>query len=79
MVVLSHGYWQRRFGGKPAVVGAVLAINGTPYTVVGVGPPRFTGTRMERTTDFWVPATMQAPAVARLGLAGRATIAAGCW
>ena len=60
VVVLSHDYWQRRFGGKPAVVGAALTINGTPYTVVGVGPPRFTGTRMERTTDFWVPATMQA-------------------
>jgi predicted permease len=60
VVVLSHDYWQRRFGSKPAAVGAVLAINGTTYTVVGVGPPRFAGTRMERTTDFWVPATMQA-------------------
>jgi predicted permease len=60
VVVLAHRYWQRRFGGDPALIGGALTINGARYTVIGVAAPRFTGTRMERVTDFWVPATMQA-------------------
>ncbi len=40
-LVLSHGYWQRRFGGDPNVVGRTLAIDDEPATVVGVMPPDF--------------------------------------
>ena len=40
-VVLSHGYWQRRFGGDPSVLGRVLTIDGQPRTVVGVMPDDF--------------------------------------
>jgi predicted permease len=40
-VVLTHGYWQRRFGGDPAAVGRSLTIDGQAWTVVGVMPPRF--------------------------------------
>src|SRR5580765_6544083 len=36
VVVLSHGLWQRRFGGSRETIGSVIAINGTPFTVVGV-------------------------------------------
>jgi predicted permease len=60
VAVLSHGYWQRRFGGNPAVVGAHISINGAPYTVVGVTAPLFTGTRVGEETDLWIPITMQA-------------------
>jgi predicted permease len=40
-VVLSHAYWQRRFGGDPSVVGRTLTLNNNPNTVVGVLPASF--------------------------------------
>lgn len=39
VLVLSHGYWQRAFGGDPEVVGQVFEMNNRPHTVVGVLPP----------------------------------------
>ena len=36
VAVLSYGFWKRRFGGDPAVVGKTIAINHLPYTVIGV-------------------------------------------
>ena len=40
-VILSHGFWQRRFGGDPNVIGTTLALNDKSFTVVGVLPPQF--------------------------------------
>jgi predicted permease len=40
-VVLSHGFWLRRFGGAASVVGRPVTMNGAPFTVVGVLPPSF--------------------------------------
>jgi putative ABC transport system permease protein len=40
--VLSHGFWQRRFGGDRSIVGKALTLDGSPYTVVGVLPADFT-------------------------------------
>jgi len=39
VLVLSHHYWQRRFGGDPRVVGQVFEMNDRPHTVIGVLPP----------------------------------------
>src|SRR5262245_61354535 len=43
VIVLSHFYWQERFGANPAVIGQQLKLNQTPFTIVGVTPPAFTG------------------------------------
>src|SRR5262249_39035693 len=41
VVVLGDGLWRTRFGADPGLVGRTLTLNGAPYTVVGVLPPRF--------------------------------------
>jgi putative ABC transport system permease protein len=38
LVVLTHGYWQRRFGGRADIVGQSLGLDGQPYTIAGVLP-----------------------------------------
>jgi putative ABC transport system permease protein len=54
VVVLSHGLWQRRFGGDPRVVGRTVRLTGTAFTVIGVMPPRFQfpSSRFELWTDM---------------------------
>ncbi len=58
MAVLSYGFWQRRLGGDPAVIGSVLQLNGTGFTVVGVAPEGFKGINAIITPDMWVPSMM---------------------
>src|SRR5262245_57074266 len=41
VAVVTHGLWQRTFGGDPGLVGRSLTLNGAPFTVVGVLPPDF--------------------------------------
>jgi putative ABC transport system permease protein len=41
VVILTDGFWRRAFGANPAIVGAIVQLNGTPYTIVGVLPPQF--------------------------------------
>jgi len=60
LAVLSHGFWTRRFGASPAVVGRTIRLNGFPVTVVGVGPARFNGTDVGTQPDVFVPVSMKA-------------------
>ena len=39
VLVLSHAYWMRSFGGDPKVVGRVFTMNDRPHTVIGILPP----------------------------------------
>src|SRR5262245_17366829 len=41
VLVLSHGLWQRRYGGAPDIIGRRLTLDDLPFTIVGVLPPGF--------------------------------------
>jgi predicted permease len=58
VAVISHDFWQTRFGGSPESVGRTLRINGRELTVVGVAPPGFIGTMLRLRFDIWLPATL---------------------
>jgi putative ABC transport system permease protein len=52
VLVFSHAYWQRSWGGDPAVVGKVLEMNDHPHVVVGVLPPV---PQYPDANDVWMP------------------------
>jgi predicted permease len=60
VVVLSHAYWQSRFGGDPSILNDTVVINGLPMTVVGVAPRGFEGTTVEELPRVFLPLTMSA-------------------
>ena len=54
VVVLGHAFWQRRFDGRPDVLGETLRIKGRPYEIVGVTPRGFRGVEL-LDVDLWLP------------------------
>ncbi len=58
VVVLGHGLWMRRFGGDVKILNHEIALNGKPYTVVGVAPSGFEGTERGIVSEYWVPLAM---------------------
>ncbi|MGI9065742.1 MAG: ABC transporter permease [Pyrinomonadaceae bacterium] len=59
VIVLSHNYWKQKLNGDAQIVGQNLLINSMAFTVVGVMPTEFFGTRVRRSPDFWVPLAFQ--------------------
>jgi len=53
VVVLSHGLWQRKFGGQRSAVGQALRLDSVSHTIIGVLPQSFQFP--ERDLDAWVP------------------------
>ncbi|MEX2581726.1 MAG: ABC transporter permease [Gemmatimonadota bacterium] len=79
VVVISHGFWTRRFGADPGMVGRSITLSNTPFEVIGVMPPGFTYPA-EQTIDAWIPLSFFGPdAIGRsrashfLGVIGRLT------
>lgn len=52
VVVLSNGFWKRKFGGDPKIVGTSISLSGDPYTVVGVLGAKF---ETDPASDMWLP------------------------
>jgi predicted permease len=70
VAVISEGYWSTRFGRSPSVLGKSIALNGVPFTIVGVAPARFTGLQMSSAAQIFVPLTMQPVLAPRAQLIG---------
>jgi predicted permease len=58
VVVLSHGYWQQRFGGDPNVIGKAILLDGVDRQIIGIAPKGIQFPDSE--TQFWVPITYKA-------------------
>jgi predicted permease len=57
--VLSHAYWQRRFGGQTDVLGKTLIVHDTPVSIVGVTAAGFVGETSGQQPDVWLPLRLQ--------------------
>jgi predicted permease len=55
VAVISHSFWQRRFGADPAVVGKRVNLDDMALTIVGVTPPGFFGYQPGENPDLWFP------------------------
>ncbi|MEO6526612.1 MAG: ABC transporter permease [Gemmatimonadaceae bacterium] len=55
VAVIGYGFWQRRYGGDPGVVGRTINLNRAPYTIIGVTPPSFFGPEVGRAFDVAIP------------------------
>ncbi len=74
--ILSHEFWQRKFGANPAVVGTVVALGQQRIEVVGVLAPGFEmlfppGVNIERAPDVWTPIRVDFAAGSRVNVASR--------
>jgi predicted permease len=58
-VVISHSYWQRRFGGRSDVLGKTLMVRKAALTIIGVSSRGFIGETSGQQPDFWLPVQMQ--------------------
>ncbi len=53
--VISHEWWQSRWGGDTGVLGTTLFLNYRPFTVVGVARPEFVGSTSDNRPHVWIP------------------------
>ncbi|HXP10766.1 MAG TPA: ABC transporter permease, partial [Acidobacteriaceae bacterium] len=53
-VLISENYWQKRFAGDPNILGKIVHLNGSAFTVAGITPHNFVGTSLI-VPDFWLP------------------------
>ncbi|HEX6051094.1 MAG TPA: ABC transporter permease [Gemmatimonadaceae bacterium] len=59
VAVLSDGYWARRFGRDPGIIGSTIRVNGSALRVLGVAESGFQGLTIGQSVDLWAPITIQ--------------------
>ena len=60
VAVMSYRAWQEKYGGDSALVGSAVAINGRPFTLIGIAPPRFFGDGLRSNPpELWVPLSFE--------------------
>ena len=59
VIVLSHAFWTKWYGADSSIVGRQVAVNGHPFTVIGVAAREFRGIVGPIVTDAWVPIMMR--------------------
>lgn len=60
VAVLSYRTWQEKFGGDRRMVGGAVAVNGQPFTIVGVAPPKFFGDALRGDPpEIWIPLSFE--------------------
>ena len=72
--VISHGLWQRRFGGEPNIIGRPIVVNGEPYEIIGVMPARFEYPVFNFKGDLWLPWTIRDGARGQAGATSSITV-----
>src|SRR6202047_3071577 len=58
VVVISHSYWKNQYHSDRSAIGSTLRINRTPFTIIGVAPEGFHGTRSGLDYEMWMRLTM---------------------
>ncbi len=58
IAVISYGFWQRRYGLSPRVLGSTIRLDERAYTIVGVAPASFISAEPGQQPDVWAPAMM---------------------
>ena len=71
--IISHEFYQRRFGGDPDIVNSVVRLGDEPFEIIGVLEPGFellfpVGTNVERVPDIWMPLRIDFAAGSRINV-----------
>jgi predicted permease len=57
VVILSHALWKTRFGSRSDILGSVISLDGTPFTIIGVMPAGFHV--LSDKELFWIPLQLE--------------------
>jgi predicted permease len=63
VMVVSHDYWQRRFGADPSITNRSLIVSGRTYSIIGVARAGFSGDEPGKFVDVWFPITLFDPSI----------------
>src|SRR5580700_6317125 len=55
VAVIGEGFWKRRFGGDPSLIGKNIKVDGENFTVIGIMPEAFQFPYRASYTELWVP------------------------